>query len=276
MQAMNRCKELSEKVKDSYDHLQDAVTEFLKRNERNIVSTVPITRIMSRSREIMSRTPSRRKEISKIDLVSDDEGATMSSGQRRSARLRGRRGYLDVDADWTESDKELILIWVSGIDLYWLDLLACPDNLGNVSISTIKDCKVIYPCQLIIIVIITLQNGITIYRGDMKRLDPNKYLNDSLIDLANSYHVDQIEPDLKSHIHIFSCQFLSKYMEIKDPQAGHKLVCRWTTNVDLFDMEYIFVPINHAKHWSLMCILRPRCIYQEAANKFQSLHKQSG
>lgn len=49
----------------------------------------------------------------------------------------------------------------------------------------------------------------------------------------------------------------TKLLEGKSPQDQHSLVSRWTKNVDLFDMDYIIVPVNLTGHWSLFVIVKP-------------------
>lgn len=34
-------------------------------------------------------------------------------------------------------------------------------------------------------------------------------------------------------------------------------VCKWTKNVDVFDMDYILIPIHDAAHWSLAIVCHP-------------------
>ena len=61
----------------------------------------------------------------------------------------------------------------------------------------------------------------------------------------------------QSRIHAFSCLFYAKLTELKDPQAAHDLVCRWTKNIDLFNLDYILFPINQSHHWSLFVVVNP-------------------
>lgn len=34
-------------------------------------------------------------------------------------------------------------------------------------------------------------------------------------------------------------------------------VCKWTKNVDIFDMDYILIPIHDTAHWSLAVVCHP-------------------
>jgi Ulp1 family protease len=40
--------------------------------------------------------------------------------------------------------------------------------------------------------------------------------------------------------------------------------------IDIFDRRFIFVPIHGDKHWSLMCIIRPNLIINNAIKKLKS------
>ncbi len=66
-----------------------------------------------------------------------------------------------------------------------------------------------------------------------------------------------IDPLQRAKIHVFTCYFYTKLLEGRSPQDQHALVSRWTKNVDLFDMDYIIVPVNLTGHWSLFVIVKP-------------------
>jgi sentrin-specific protease 7 len=92
----------------------------------------------------------------------------------------------------------------------------------------------------------------------LKRLEPGVYFNDSLIDLKIKYLINQLTDEAKkTKIHAFSCLFYAKLTELRDPKAAHDLVCRWTKNINLFDLDFILFPINSSNHWSLCVIVRP-------------------
>jgi len=103
---------------------------------------------------------------------------------------------------------------------------------------------------------------ITISRGDLKRLSPGVYFNDNLIDLRVKHLVFGLSPSDQSRIHAFSCMFYTKLLEEgnKNKKRGHSLVARWTKNFDVFDKDFIFIPVNESAHWSLAVIAHPGCI----------------
>ena len=104
------------------------------------------------------------------------------------------------------------------------------------------------------------QDVVTIHCGDIRRLTPGELLNDTLVDFGIRYMLAGIDPLKRAKIHAFTCFFYTKLLEGKVPQEQHLLVSRWTKNVDLFDMDYIIVPVNLTGHWSLFVIVKPGLI----------------
>lgn len=100
----------------------------------------------------------------------------------------------------------------------------------------------------------------TICKGDMKRLEPGVYFNDNLIDLKIKhvlFNLADTDPTKRSKIHAFSCHFYSKLTEGNLAPAGaHGLVSRWTKNVNIFEQDFVFFPINLVSHWSLAVLVR--------------------
>jgi len=105
------------------------------------------------------------------------------------------------------------------------------------------------------------QDAITIFKGDLKKLAPEEYLNDNLIDLKIKHlAATQLTQAQAAAIHVFNCMFYTCLTTPKSPEQGHKVVSRWTNKVDLFAKDYIIIPINYSYHWSLAVIIRPGAI----------------
>jgi len=102
-------------------------------------------------------------------------------------------------------------------------------------------------------------DAVTITRGDMKRLEPDVYLNDSLIDLHIKLELLGLSEERRAKIHAFSCLFYSKLAEQKD-KAAHEMVARWSKSFDLFDLSFLLVPVNLSLHWSLIVVYRPELL----------------
>ena len=106
---------------------------------------------------------------------------------------------------------------------------------------------------------------ITIHCGDIRRLNPRELLNDNLVDFGIRYMLAGVDPLKRAKIHAFTCLFYTKLMEGKLPQEQHLLVSRWTKKIDLFDMDYIIVPVNLTGHWSLFVIVKPGRLVETTA-----------
>uniref|UniRef100_A0A915K4R2 Ubiquitin-like protease family profile domain-containing protein n=1 Tax=Romanomermis culicivorax TaxID=13658 RepID=A0A915K4R2_ROMCU len=49
--------------------------------------------------------------------------------------------------------------------------------------------------------------------------------------------------------------------------ARHRLVRTWTKNVNIFDKDFIIIPINENSHWYLAIICYPALFEQEVINR---------
>uniref|UniRef100_A0A671KZX0 Sentrin-specific protease 6-like n=1 Tax=Sinocyclocheilus anshuiensis TaxID=1608454 RepID=A0A671KZX0_9TELE len=106
------------------------------------------------------------------------------------------------------------------------------------------------------------KGGITITEDDLNCLEEGEFLNDVIIDFYLRYLVcEQQEKEDASKCHVFS-SFFFKRLTQKDhrrlpgttdlsiQERRHSRVKTWTRSVDLFEKEFIFVPINQ-----MPCIL---------------------
>lgn len=77
--------------------------------------------------------------------------------------------------------------------------------------------------------------------------------------------LDIAESELKDRVHAFNCLFIPKLTEQKSDNFS--LVAKWTKKVNLWDKDFVFVPINADNHWSLITVVRPgRCISSDPIN----------
>lgn len=101
--------------------------------------------------------------------------------------------------------------------------------------------------------------ALNIMRSDLKRLGPEEYLNDTLIEFGLKLWLTELrekDPTLADQIHVFS-SFFYKKLNKKNPEEGYQSVRKWTSKVDLFSKKYIIVPINENVHWYLAIIYEP-------------------
>ncbi len=100
---------------------------------------------------------------------------------------------------------------------------------------------------------------------DYECLQEKKWLNDTIIDFS----LQNVKKSLKDgeKVHIFSTKFYtmltSKITEYKadsgksQAQIRFERVKNWTKNVNLFEKDFIVVPINAELHWFVVVICSP-------------------
>jgi hypothetical protein len=119
-------------------------------------------------------------------------------------------------------------------------------------------------------------DAITVHRCDLRRLQPPEYLNDILIDLFIKVFVSKLPLCKRRAMHAFSCQFYTKLLQIPDDgKAAHASVARWTSNIDLFRLDFILIPINFAFHWSLCVVFNPKALLNVYDEKYTDIFFQS-
>ncbi|KAI5479474.1 hypothetical protein MNV49_003415 [Pseudohyphozyma bogoriensis] len=111
--------------------------------------------------------------------------------------------------------------------------------------------------------------AVSVTHGDRKRLLPEEFLNDTLIELGMKRISDRMErqdPEAAKSIHMFNSFFYKKLGAPKPrttPVGEHDTypsVKKWTTKIKLFEKKYIVVPINEHLHWYLAIIINPAAI----------------
>ena len=112
------------------------------------------------------------------------------------------------------------------------------------------------------------KDAVTITEEEVVRLQQHEFLNDSLVDYKLKVIQEGLPADVRAKCHFFNSFFYKRllhstkgsgrasYQNPANVIEGYKHVKRWTKNVNLFEKEFIFVPINEQLHWSLMVIYR--------------------
>ncbi|KZT09310.1 cysteine proteinase [Laetiporus sulphureus 93-53] len=115
------------------------------------------------------------------------------------------------------------------------------------------------PDELILVYPPSGVGAININKSDLKRLDPDGYLNDTLIEFGLKLWLADLtksNPDLAEQIHVFN-SFFYKKLNVKDKDEGYQSVRKWTSKFDIFKKKFIIVPINERFHWYLAIIYHP-------------------
>ncbi|XP_029705420.1 sentrin-specific protease 6 isoform X2 [Takifugu rubripes] len=113
------------------------------------------------------------------------------------------------------------------------------------------------------------KGGITVTNEDLHCLNDGEFLNDVIIDFYLKYLVlEKLKKEDALRIHIFSSFFYKRLNQRERRNVAdaanlpihkrkHNRVKTWTRHVDLFQKDFIFVPINEAAHWYLAVICFP-------------------
>uniref|UniRef100_A0A1I8HH75 ULP_PROTEASE domain-containing protein n=2 Tax=Macrostomum lignano TaxID=282301 RepID=A0A1I8HH75_9PLAT len=113
-------------------------------------------------------------------------------------------------------------------------------------------------------------DGITVTDEDAACLRPGEYFNDVIVDFYLKYMQHcLLTPEQRSRTHVFNCFFYKRLTRRVEPgfMTGqplavrrHASVAKWTRRVDLFDKDFILVPINESCHWFLAVICFPELV----------------
>ncbi|XP_063614095.1 uncharacterized protein LOC134787271 isoform X3 [Penaeus indicus] len=118
------------------------------------------------------------------------------------------------------------------------------------------------------------KGGISITTDDYCCLEEEQFLNDVIIDFYLKWLLQSKLPEIhRSHTHVFSTFFYKRltskpkrgrrpHTTEDDPKLSpaekrHARVKSWTKNVDIFEKDFIIIPINEHAHWFLAIICFP-------------------
>uniref|UniRef100_A0A5F8GJK9 Sentrin-specific protease 6 n=2 Tax=Monodelphis domestica TaxID=13616 RepID=A0A5F8GJK9_MONDO len=113
------------------------------------------------------------------------------------------------------------------------------------------------------------KGGICVTNEDLHCLNEGEFLNDVIIDFYLKYLVlEKLNKEDADRIHIFSSFFykrlnqrerrnLHETTNLSIQQKRHGRVKTWTRHVDIFEKDFIFVPLNEAAHWFLAVVCFP-------------------
>ncbi|KAI0317519.1 hypothetical protein OF83DRAFT_132135 [Amylostereum chailletii] len=131
------------------------------------------------------------------------------------------------------------------------DAYSTPEDLSPIVVPDGDEVVLVYPP--------TGKGAVNITNGDIARLRPGEFLNDTLIEFGLKLWLDELresDPGLADQVHVFSSFFYKKYA-IKNLEEGYKSVRKWTSKIDIFQKGFIIVPINEHLHWYLAIIYQP-------------------
>lgn len=107
-------------------------------------------------------------------------------------------------------------------------------------------------------------DAVSISKRDIELLEPDTFINDTIIDFYIKYLQVKVQPIEKLRFHFFNCFFFRKLADLdKDPEsisegrAAYQRVRKWTRKLNIFEKDYLFIPVNFSLHWSLLVICHP-------------------
>ncbi|XP_042602216.1 sentrin-specific protease 6-like isoform X2 [Cyprinus carpio] len=113
------------------------------------------------------------------------------------------------------------------------------------------------------------KGGISVTNEDLHCLNDGEFLNDVIIDFYLKYlFLEKLKKEDAIRSHVFSSFFYKRLNQRERRNAvdtsnlpiqkrKHNRVKTWTRHVDLFQKDFIFVPINESAHWYLAIICFP-------------------
>eukprot|EP00658_Telonema_sp_P-2_P038660 TRINITY_DN27693_c0_g1_i3.p1 TRINITY_DN27693_c0_g1~~TRINITY_DN27693_c0_g1_i3.p1 ORF type:complete len:280 (+),score=53.93 TRINITY_DN27693_c0_g1_i3:375-1214(+) len=123
------------------------------------------------------------------------------------------------------------------------------------------------------------KSSIVIRARDYYLLDDQQYLNDVLMDfyfkMLGSGRSELISRGQASRCHFFSSLFIRLLLDEFKGKSKAPLESRahqWTKNIpDLFDREFLLIPVHHSMHWSLAVV----CFAGSVGDTERALGKQA-
>ncbi|XP_020220858.1 probable ubiquitin-like-specific protease 2A isoform X2 [Cajanus cajan] len=107
-------------------------------------------------------------------------------------------------------------------------------------------------------------DAVSISKRDIELLQPQTFINDTIIDFYIKYLKNKLPADEQDRFHFFNSFFFCKLADLDkdlssacDGRAAFQRVRKWTRKVNLFEKDYILIPINYSFHWSLIVICHP-------------------
>ncbi|XP_068877845.1 sentrin-specific protease 7 isoform X6 [Aphelocoma coerulescens] len=125
------------------------------------------------------------------------------------------------------------------------------------------------------------KGGLGVTREDLECLEYGEFLNDVIIDFYLKYLLLEKAPKhVADRTHIFSSFFYKCLtrteknpegdVKVSAAQRRHRRVRTWTRHINIFNKDYIFVPVNEESHWYIAVICFPwleKAVYEECPHQ---------
>ncbi|WVZ86643.1 hypothetical protein U9M48_033394 [Paspalum notatum var. saurae] len=107
-------------------------------------------------------------------------------------------------------------------------------------------------------------DAVSISKRDVELLLPETFVNDTIIDFYIKYLSTRIESTEKHKYHFFNSFFFRKLADLDKDQGrapegrvAFLRVRKWTRKINIFEKDFLFIPVNFNLHWSLIVICYP-------------------
>ncbi|NXL71552.1 SENP7 protease, partial [Leptocoma aspasia] len=131
------------------------------------------------------------------------------------------------------------------------------------------------------------KGGLGVTREDLECLEYGEFLNDVIIDFYLKYLLLEKAPKhVADRTHIFSSFFYKCLtrteknsegdVKVSAAQRRHRRVRTWTRHINIFNKDYIFVPVNEESHWYIAVICFPwleEAVYEECPSQNSLSHR---
>ncbi|KEF51863.1 uncharacterized protein A1O9_12201 [Exophiala aquamarina CBS 119918] len=93
---------------------------------------------------------------------------------------------------------------------------------------------------------------------DLSRLDDDEFLNDNLISFFMQYletYMETTRPELYKRTYFFNSYFFERLTKnVKGRGINFEAVERWTKSINIFNRDFVVVPVNENLHWYLAIV----------------------
>ncbi|KAG0618777.1 hypothetical protein M758_4G091500 [Ceratodon purpureus] len=104
-------------------------------------------------------------------------------------------------------------------------------------------------------------DAVTITVSDMEGLQPMRFLSNNIIDFYIKFLETRLSSEDRERFYFFNSFFFTKllgnsssFADIYECGVDYNGVRNWTGEANLFEKDYIFIPILRSSHWSLIII----------------------
>ncbi|EKX53828.1 hypothetical protein GUITHDRAFT_100795 [Guillardia theta CCMP2712] len=98
---------------------------------------------------------------------------------------------------------------------------------------------------------------ITVTAKDFETLREEELLNDTIIEFYIKFIEQRMDAQTRERCYFFSTFFWKKLLQGRTPEERHRNVATWTRKLDIFEKDFLFIPICHEVHWTLAIICAP-------------------